>query len=233
MKLNLIVLKLKAENEYFNIYFLTVRDTVGARWHITSLSLFYPFNRQWRSRATTSHTNCRSPESARTMKDCTSAGWHELTTARLWSTKLKPGWRSTPQPGLDGHYPLPRRAPRCTWQTKSPESPAQLWARTTWAQTRGCPPHLALTQPPTQLNTTLAQVSPWGRLEATSCTLHWFGLVCSGVIRKEWDLRKEVRDKSDEMSIKTKGLNKSTQKSKQQLSNMNLHVICILTLENN
>lgn len=121
-------------------------------------------NRQWKSRATTSHTSCRSPESARVTKDCTSAGWRELTTERLWSTKPKPGWRSTPQPGHDDHCHLPRRAPHCTWQTRSRESPAHLWARTAWAQTRGWLPPPPLTQPPIQLNTTPAQVRLWGKV---------------------------------------------------------------------
>lgn len=125
---------------------------------------FHHSNRQWKSRATTSHTSCKSPESARTTKDCTSAGWHELTTERLWSTKPKPGWRWTPQPGHDDHCRPPRKAPRCTWQTRSRESPARLWARITWVQTRGWPPLPPLTHPPTQLNTTPAQVRPWGRV---------------------------------------------------------------------
>lgn len=117
-------------------------------------------NRQWKSRAMTSHTSCRSPESARMMKDCTSAGWREPTTVRLWSTKPKPGSRSTPQPGLDDLCRPQRRAPRCTWRTRSPESPAHL--RTAWVQTRGWPPPPPLTHPRTQLNTTPAQVKPWG-----------------------------------------------------------------------
>lgn len=143
-------------------------DAARAGQCLTSVCLFS--NRQWRSRAMTSHTDYRSLESARRMKDCTSAGWHKLTMERLWSTKPKRGWRLMPQPGLYGHFLLQRRAPHCTWQTKSPESPAQLWARTT-IQTRGWPPHPSLTQPPTQLNTALAQVSPWGGLQTTSCFL--------------------------------------------------------------
>lgn len=118
-------------------------------------------NRRWKSRATTSHTSCKSPEWARTMKDCTSAGWHELTTQRLWNIKPKPGWRSTPQPGHDDHCCPPRKAPHCTWQTRSRESPTRLRARIPWVQTRGWPPP-PLTHPPIQLNTTPAQVRPWG-----------------------------------------------------------------------
>lgn len=119
-------------------------------------------NRQWKSRAMTSHTSCRSPESARVTKDCTSAVWHELTTERLWSTKPKPGWMSTLRPGHDDHCHLPRKAPRCTWQTRSQESPAHLWVRTAWVQTRGLPQPPPLTHPQKQLNTTPAQVRPWG-----------------------------------------------------------------------
>lgn len=127
----------------------------------TRVSFDY-FNRQWKSRATTSHTSYKSLESARAMKDCTSAGWHELTTERLWSTKSKPGWRSMLQPGHDGQPLLPRKAPRCTWQTRSRENLAHLWARITWVQTRGWPPPPPLTHPPIQLHTTMAQVRPWG-----------------------------------------------------------------------
>lgn len=119
-------------------------------------------NRQWKSRAMTSHTSCRSPESARMMKDCTSAGWHELTMERLWSTKPKPGSRSILQPGHDDLCRPQRRAPQCTWRTRSRESPAHL--RIAWVQTREWPPPPPLTHPPTQLNTTPAQVIPWGRV---------------------------------------------------------------------
>lgn len=121
--------------------------------------------RQWKSRATISHISFSSLESARMMRDCTSAGWRELTTERLWITKLKPGWRLTLQPDHDGYHPLPtRRAPRCTWQTRSQESPARLWATITWVQTRGWIPPLPLTLPPTKQNRPPAQVRPWQRL---------------------------------------------------------------------
>ena len=117
-------------------------------------------NRQWRSRAMTSHTSCRCPEWARVTRGCTSAGWRELTTGRLWSTRSKPGWRSTPRPDHGDHWHPPRRARPCTWRTRSRESPAHR--RTAWAQTRGCPPPPPLTHPPTQLNTTPPQVRPQG-----------------------------------------------------------------------
>lgn len=123
---------------------------------------FNSSNRQWKSRATTSHTSFSSPESARVTKDCMSAGWHGLTTARLSSTKPKPGWRSTPRPGHDDQCRLPRKAPHFTWQTRNRESPAPPWARITWVQTRGWLPPPPPTHPPIQLNTTPAQVRPYG-----------------------------------------------------------------------
>lgn len=128
-----------------------------------SLSSFNYSNRQWKSRAMISHTSCRSPESARMMKDYTSAGWHELTTERLWSTRPKPGWRSTPRPGPNDHCHLLRRTPYGTWKTRSQESPAHHWGRT-WVQTRGWSQLPPLIHPPIQLNTTLAQVRPLGRV---------------------------------------------------------------------
>lgn len=124
-------------------------------WHF---GFFY--YRRWKSRATTFRTNCSSPEWARATKGCTSAGWREPTTERLWSTKPKLGWRSMQQLDPEDHNNPPRRAPPCTWQTRSRESPAHLRARTTWVQTRGWPPHPPLTHPPKQLHTTTAQVRP-------------------------------------------------------------------------
>lgn len=115
--------------------------------------------RRWKFRATISHTSSRSPESVRAMKDCTSAGWREPTTGRLWSTKPKPGWRWTSQPGPDGpRHPNPRRAPHCTWQTRSQERPAHLWAQIAWVLTRGWFPPPVLTQAQTQPNTNPPQV---------------------------------------------------------------------------
>lgn len=133
-------------------------------------------NRQWRSKAMTSPTSYRSPESARMTKDSMSAGWPEPTMERLWNTKPKPGLRSTPQPGLDGHCPPPRRAPHCTWKIISQESPPHHWAKTTWVQTRGWPPHPPPTHPPIQLNASPAQVGSWSIVEPnaihTSVTSH-------------------------------------------------------------
>lgn len=126
------------------------------------VTVFFNYsNRLWKSRAMTSHTSCRSPESARTMKVYMSAVWHELTTERLWSTRPKPGWRSTPRPGPNDHCHLLRRTPYGTWKTRSQESPAHHRGRT-WVQTRGWSQLPPLTHPPIQLNTTPAQVRPTG-----------------------------------------------------------------------
>lgn len=128
----------------------------------------------------TSHTSCRSPESARMMKVYTSAGWHELTTERLWSTRPKPGWRSTPRPGPNDHCHLLRRTPYGTWKTRSQESPAHHWGRT-WVQTRGWSQLPPLTHPPIQLNTTPAQVQEYHPAMdwlSSSWRVVWWGMPC-------------------------------------------------------
>lgn len=131
--------------------------------------------RRWKFRATISHTSSRSPESVRAMKDCTSAGWREPTTGRLWSTKPKPGWRWTSQPGPDGpRHPNPRRAPHCTWRTRSQERPAHLWAQTAWILTRGWFPPPVLTQAQIQPNTNPPQVRSRGPYQQQCFHSHSF-----------------------------------------------------------
>lgn len=109
--------------------------------------------RQSKCRATISPTSYRSPESARATRACTSAAWHKPTTERLWITKPKLGWGSTPPPEPDAHCSPPRKARLCTWQTRNQESPSHLWVTTAWAQIRRWTPRLLLTRPLIRINT--------------------------------------------------------------------------------
>lgn len=119
--------------------------------------------RQSKCRATISPTSYRSPESARATRACTSAAWHKPTTERLWITKPKLGWGSTPPPEPDAHCSPPRKARLCTWQTRNRESPSHLWVTTAWAQIRRWTPRLLLTRPLIRINTPPAQVYEWER----------------------------------------------------------------------
>lgn len=118
---------------------------------------FSPFCRQWKSRATTSPTSCRSPKWGKRMRDCTNAGWLMLITETFRSTKPRPISKSAPTATPGGCRPLKRH--QCGCRISRARTSLQSYTAAYRTQpASACAPQLALPQTPKSPNKAHNQV---------------------------------------------------------------------------